>query len=296
MPNPSSSQSRSRIAWRRAALLVLLATGLLHTIDDASTAQAARSPVPAQVRAVHQLAHLSANVEAFCATLVETAEATAGSADPSMLQVLDDAARARWLAAIRDACQPDAARERHLRAFAVGYEADAARAVTDWYTSDTGRRLLALETSASETDWETEVSPFIDRLMKEPVDVERVKLFERIEAALQTTEDAAQLQAAIAEILTWSAQPLLPEAARTPPAEIDRELAALRLHFGQQLRRQQSVIFMYVYRDASDAELAAFADFAESPGARWLNASHRMAMLQLVAELREEIVAELGGV
>ncbi len=281
---------------RRGALIGTIAVfACALAVAVAERSGATTSTIPAQVRAVHQLADLRANVEAFCATLVETAEATARVADHPTLSKLDATARTRWLAEIRGACEPDAATERHLRAFAVGYDPDSARAVTDWYASDPGRRLLLLEAAAGETDWESEVSPFIDRLTREPVDLERVKLFERIDAALQTTEDAAQLQVGIGEILTFAAQPLLPERERTDSAEIEQELAAMRVQMAQQLRQQQSVIFMFVYRDASTEELEAFAAFAESPGARWLNASHRMAMQRLVVELRQEIVARLGG-
>ena len=38
--------------------------------------------------------------------------------------------------------------------------------------SETGARLLALEAAAGETDWDAEVSPFIDQITKEPVPVE----------------------------------------------------------------------------------------------------------------------------
>ena len=289
---PLDRHGRRRPVTLAAALVCAIAFGLWL----GPAAHAETKPVPAQVRALHRLARLDGNVASFCATLIETAELTAGDAEHPTMQKLDPAARSRWLAHIRNACEPARATEQHLRAFAADYDAEAARAVTDWYTSETGAKLLALEAEAAETDWDAEVMPFVDRIMKEPVPIERVELFERIDAALQPTEDAALLQAGIGEILTWSIQPLLPEADRTPRGQIDQELAALRLHYEQQMGRQQSVVFMFVYRDASEEELAAFADFSESKSARWLNACHRMAMLQLIAELREELVASLGGV
>jgi len=251
--------------------------------------------IPAQVRAVHQLADLGVNVESFCATLIENAEVALDADGHPLTSQIGTEQGARWLASIRGACEPQHATERHLAAFAAGYDAESARAVTDWYTSETGARLLQLERAAATTDWDAEVSPFIDQIVKEPVPIERVKLFERIDEATQSTADAAELQAGITSILTYSLQPLLPPADRTPPELIDEQLTALRAHLTQQLRGQQSIIFMFVYRGASDAELAAFADFSESAPARWLHTNHRMAMLQLVAELREAIVAELGG-
>ncbi len=278
----------------RAALLVCLMA--LGSAVAAPFAQAEPTAVPAQVRALHQLTDLSTNVESFCQTLVETAQLTIQTPDHPMTKQLDASQRERWLSAVTKACEPDRAVERHLRAFAADYTPDAARAVTDWYTSETGKHLLALEAAAAETDWDAEVSPFIDQITKEPVPVERVKLFERIDAAVQSTEDAALLQAGVGEILTYAARALMPEAERTPREAIDQQLAALRTHYAQQMRNQQSVVFMFVYRGASDEELAAFADFAESPAAHWLHASHRMAMLQLIAELREEVEAELSGV
>jgi hypothetical protein len=252
-------------------------------------------PVPAQVRAMHRLARLDGNVESFCATLVETAQLMLQTPDHPLLQQLDGAARERWLAGIQQACEPGRATELHLRAFAAAYQAEAARAATAWYTSETGQHLLSMEAAAAETDWDAEVSPFIDEIFREPVQLDRIALFERINAAMQTTEDAAILQAGISEILTYAARALLPEAERTPREAIDRDLEALRVHYGQQMRNQQQVVFLFVYREASDAELAAFADFAESPGAQWLNASHRMAMAQLISALRADVEAALGG-
>jgi hypothetical protein len=267
----------------------------LWLLGAAAVAADASKPVPAQVRAVHRLADLGGNVESFCTTLVETAELTLQTPNHPVASQLDAGQRERWLGAVKRACEPGRAIDRHLRAFAVGYDAAAARAVTAWYTSETGQRLLALEGAAAETDWDAEVSPFVDEITQEPVPVERVKLFERIEAALQTTEDAALLQAGIAEILTYSARTLQPETERAPREEIDRQLALLRSQYAGALRQQQSIVFMFVYREATDEALAAFADFAESDAARWLHTTHRMAMLQLVAETREQIEGELGA-
>lgn len=304
MSSPAASPSTTRPPGtrrvRRATLLALWLgigsiVGGLAASTDARTAHAAENVIPAQVRAVHQLADLGGNVTSFCATLVEQAEYTLQTPGHPLAQKLSKPQQTRWLAAVKEACEPERATRRHLAAFAAGYDSEAARAVSAWYTSEAGRRLLALEQGAADTNWDEEVMPFVDAIVKEPVPVERVKLFERIDRATQSTADAAELQAAISEILTFAAEALLPESERTPPEAIDRDLAAYRAHLTSQLAGQQSIVFMFVYRDASDADLAAFAEFSESPPARWLHTNHRMAMLQLVAELRAEIEASLGA-
>ena len=260
-----------------------------------ASADPASSAIPAQVRALHTLTDLGTNVDSFCRTLIENAATEMANPASPMNQNFDAATRTRWFAAIETACKTDEARERHLAAFAAGYDPTSARAVTDWYTSETGSRLLALEQAAAETDWDAEVLPFIEQYNREPVPVERVKVAERIDAATGATEDAALLQAGITSILTYGGRALAPEAERMPRAEIDAQVEALRQQLAGQMRAQQAIVFMFVYRDASDAELEAFAEFSESDAARWLFATHRMAMLQLIAETREDIEARLGG-
>lgn len=280
---------------------VFVAVGLVAAvgvIGSAALVGAAGAPspvIPAQVRALHTLADLGAHVDSFCATLVDDARAEAASSESPLGRSLDAPARARWLAAIETACQPQRARERHLAGFAAGYDAESARAVTDWYMGETGRKLLALEAAAAETDWDAEVVPFIEQYNREPVPLARVALAERIDAATGATEDAALLQAGIASILAHGGRALAPEAERLPRQDIDAQIEALRVSVAQQMRRQQSIVFLFVYREASDEELAAFADFTETPAARWLFATHRMAMLQLISEVREDVEARLAS-
>lgn len=289
MPRPLRA-ARPSLGCLRFALAVCLAASVCS-----ADAYADGEAIPAQVQAVHRIVDLGSNVESFCITLVENAEYTLSTPGHPLAEKLTKPQRARWIAAIRAACEPERATRRHLAHFAGGYDAEAARAVTDWYASETGHRLLAFERAAGDTDWDAEVMPFVDAIVQEPVPVERVKLFERIDAATRSTADAAELQTSITEILTYAAEALLPVDERRSPEAIDAHLAALRAQFASQLAGQQSVVFMFVYRDARDADLAAFADFSESAGARWLHATHRMAMLQLVAELRAEIEATLGA-
>jgi len=286
-----------QIDARRSARLLgplLVALGLFFAGE--TTGHAADAPViPAQVRAIHQVAKLGANVESFCATLIETARITLQTAGHPLRNQLNAEQQERWLAALEGNCRSDEMSERHLAAFAADYDAESARSVSEWYTSEAGKRLLEFETAAAETDWEAEVVPFVEQIMREPVPVERVKLFERIDAAVGSTDDAAILQIGIGEVLTAGAQALLPDEKRTPRAELDAQFAALRAQAAGQMHAQQSVIFMYVYREASNAELAAYAEFAESPAGRWLHSTHRLAMVQLLAEIREAVAAELSA-
>jgi hypothetical protein len=292
-PTPAPASRRASRKGVGPQLLALLALGL--TLGAPVPAFAKATVVPAQVRAIHQLADLGSNVQSFCETLIETAEITLRTEGHPIATQLDATQQKRWLASMRHACDVERANERHLAAFAADYNPEAARKVTDWYASDAGKRLLALENAAAETDWDAEVVPFIDEITKVPVPVERVKLFERIDTAVGSTEDAAILQSGIGEVLTWGAQALLPPAQRTPRAELDAQFAALRNQYAGQMRAQQSVIFMFVYRQATDEDLEAYTVFVESPSARWLHTSHRMAMMQLIAELREEVAQEVQG-
>ena len=259
-----------------------------------SAAADAPPAVPAQVKALHTLADLDTNVRSFCLTLVESAGAELTNPGSALQTLFDAETRTRWMTAIEKSCVPDEASARHLQAFAAGYDPEAARAVTDWYTSEAGRHLLALEAAAANTDWEAEVVPFVDRITKEPVPVERVKLVERIDAATGATEDAALLQAGIVSIQTMASQALLPAEQRAPTEQIDAQLELIRQSTAQQMRAQLSVIMLFMFQDASDEELAAYADFTESKPARWLFATHRMAMLQLIAEVREDAVQRLA--
>ena len=279
------SPTRHFAAWFAAATLWV-------SLPLAAAAEAPPA-VPAQVRALHTLADLDTNVRSFCLTLVESAGAELTNPGSALQTLFDADTRTRWMAAIEQSCVPESASERHLQAFAAGYDPESARAVTDWYTSEAGRHLLALEAAAASTDWEAEVVPFVDRITKEPVPVERVKLVDRIDAATGATEDAALLQAGIVSIQTMTSQALLPADQRAPTEQIDAQLELIRQSTVQQMRAQLSIIMLFMFQEASDEELAAYADFTESKPARWLFATHRMAMLQLIAEVREDAVRRL---
>ena len=295
-PRRRSNLWRTLISTIILVVLTLAFGPVASSADSPPSTSPSTSPViPAQVRAVYRLADLGTNVETFCLTLVENAGIELANESGALHQQLDAMQRTRWLSAIQTACQEDHARERHLAAFAVGYDAENARAVTRWYTSDTGRHMLEIEIEAAQTDWDAEISPFIDRITKSPVPVERVKLAERINAGSHAIEDTAMLQAGIASILTYGARALQPAGERTSRKGVDEQIEMIRQQIAYQMRAQQSVIFMFMYQDASDAELLAFAEFAESDAAQWLFASHRMAMLQLISEVREQVEAQLAN-
>jgi hypothetical protein len=203
-------------------------------------------------------------------------------------------AHMKLVRAVRTIATPGNARGAQLAAFTEAWDPSQGAAVMEWYRSEAGARLLAMETAASKADWERELSRYIDRMMSEdPASLRRIKLLERIARATDIAQDSADIQSGVDRILTLAARELTPEADRPSDLAVkaglrDRKAAALA-----GMRMQMSVVLQFIYRDASDDEVALQVDFVESEAGQWLLAANRSAILATLDDLQSDLQKQL---
>jgi len=60
------------------------------------------------------------------------------------------------------------------------------------------------------------------------------------------------------------------------------------------MRNEVLVLFLYVYRAATDAELEEYITFEESEAGRWFQGLYRRGMLEAVSAASEQVVRQIA--
>ncbi len=268
--------------------LPLLSPLLCWLVAAIAPAVVCRAEAEAEgARALYELADIGSSARELARELATRAETYPGT--------LSAAARARLRAAVRAVANEQRARDIAREAFAASYDARAARAVEAWYRSEPGERILAMEVKAATTDWERDMPRFVDSLNGIVTPLERVKVLERLQRATAAAQDSVAMQVGIARILTTASQALLDPSQRASESEIEASLAAMQEESLHKMRMQLSIVFLFVYRDATTDNLARYAEFAETGPASWLFSANRQAMQALAERLEAELVTRLAG-
>jgi len=244
-----------------------MAGGLLLAVALGASEVAHAEPGPPSAGSIAAEVFREAGIEVHARGLGEAVERATeravGSLDPATARVL----RARVAERVSAEALVEAARA----AFARAGMREPAERTRDFYRTPVGRRLRALEArTESGIDDET-ISAFVDTLFAEPVDLERVRILDRIARATRGAELAAEVDAIAARSI---ARVVHGDTGRdADSAALEAALAAIerdRAAAASMWRAQSSVLMQLVYRDATDDELRAYAAFAESPDGRWL--------------------------
>lgn len=251
---PTAAVHRAAGSWSLIALAAVLAfacagpgDGGRHTGD---TSLAAR---------VFQLAGVADHVRGLSEALVDAARVRALDLDAEGAdRLIERAHSVAETPTLIAAAETLFAERSDGRAFLVPAHA--------FLISATGRRMRALEEQAETELDDAAFSGFIDGLFGAPVPVERTALLERLGVATRGAEIAADTEAIAARVIVRALEQdgLAPASAPTLAAalaEIDRR----SVRTAERLRVQSIVWLQYVYRDASDEELAEYVAFAESP-------------------------------
>ncbi len=135
--------------------------------------------------------------------------------------------------------------------------------------SETGRRLRALESQADSELDEDAYSAYVDELFAAPVPLERIRLLERLAVATRGAQIAADIESIAARVVARAVDRRGGETSDALAAAFER-IDRQRVETVATLRAQSMVSMQYVYRRASDQELAEYVAFAESPAGAWL--------------------------
>jgi hypothetical protein len=149
------------------------------------------------------------------------------------------------------------------------YNADIMARVLTWYRSGTGRKMVRLEQSGAEPGQSVARRTYLATLENKQPSEKRLVLIFRIDESLRASEDAFATIKAVA--IGWSrvVEDLQGERDRTEVIQLETALAIYRAQARDEVGEDVLREMMYTYRDATDAELGAYAEFLDSDAGQW---------------------------
>ena len=149
------------------------------------------------------------------------------------------------------------------------YNADIMARVLTWYRSGTGRKIVRLEQSGAEPGQGAARRNYLSTLENKQPSEKRLVLIFRIDETLRASEDAFATIKAVATGWNRAVEDLQGERGRTEVSQLETALtiyrALARDEVGEDVLREM----MYTYREATDAELATYAEFLDSDAGQW---------------------------
>lgn len=154
---------------------------------------------------------------------------------------------------------PDSLRQRLRQRFADDFNEPHLRALLADVSGPVAQRMMALE-GASGNDPQGMVR-FIQQLSEKPLPEPRQALLSRLEAAVGASRQATEITLVTARAMM--------QGAGQAPANLEAELDKMRAAVEPRMREGLLHNLAYVFRDAGDEDLAAYAAIYESPHGRW---------------------------
>jgi hypothetical protein len=149
------------------------------------------------------------------------------------------------------------------------YDADALTRVQIWYRSATGKKMVRLEQSGVEPGQSQARKKYLATLENKQPSEERLVAVFRIDEASRASEGTFGAIKAVVNGWTRGIEQVVSEQGRQRAAqgETARDVfrAQMRDTVGEDVLREM----MYSYRDVTDTELRAYAEFLESDAGKW---------------------------
>jgi hypothetical protein len=166
--------------------------------------------------------------------------------------------------------------------------------VLGWYRTPLARRLTELEVAfTTSPNRERELAQFIARLRVEQLDLRRVELIQRLDAASGATKTSVELLMAVAQAVLRVADPYLPASRRLKPGQLESQARQLRLQSEEVLRQANTISMLYVYRSLEDGDIARYIQFLESDAGTWFGGAVRKATVTAFGAIIERTAHEL---
>ncbi len=149
------------------------------------------------------------------------------------------------------------------------YNADIMARVLTWYRSGTGRKIVRLEQSGAEPGQGAARRNYLATLENTQPSEKRLVLIFRIDESLRASEDAFATIKAVATGWNRAVEDLQGERDRTEVGQLETALTIYRAQARDELSEDVLREMMYTYREATDAELGAYAEFLDSDAGQW---------------------------
>lgn len=180
---------------------------------------------------------------------------------------------------VAHAFSADTLRTNMHHSLARSLDQERTRPLLSWLRSPLSQRIVALETASSTAEGQKELVAFINQLPSTPPASGRLTLIHRLEQAGNVTQGSAIVLAAAGAALRRTLAPLASPAGMSA-RDLDGPRAALAVDENYRYRIMISLLF--TYRELSDAELARYVSFLESPTGRWFTeVTHRTFLASL---------------
>lgn len=176
----------------------------------------------------------------------------------------------QWVAgSLQRVYSPDVYLKPIRQALLDDYDAGAMTRVLAWYRSPAGRKITRLEGAASQPGQGAAARKYLAGLEnKQPSDYRLVLIFSIDEARHTSAGTASALRASINGWFLGIEQ-LPSEEERPAIRQIEASIREYRGELRDDLADDVLRELMYAYRDASDGDLRAYAEFLESDAGRW---------------------------
>jgi hypothetical protein len=175
------------------------------------------------------------------------------------------------------------------------HDADALTRVLIWYRSATGKKMVRLEQSGVEPGHTQARKKYLATLEdKQPSEDRLVAVF-RIDEASRTSEGTFGAIKAVVNGWNRGIEQVMSEEGphRAAQGEIARDVfrAQIRDTVGEDVLREM----MYTYRDATDTELRAYAEFLESDAGKWFFNTAYKGQQAFLEKAVDKVAEEYAG-
>jgi hypothetical protein len=176
----------------------------------------------------------------------------------------------QWVTgSFKTAYAPEAYTKPIRQALLDNYDADAMARVLLWYRSPVGRKISRLETAAQVPNQGTARKTYLASLENKQPSEDRLVLVFRIDEGSRASDSTAA--ALRSSINGWNLgiQQVVADTERQRMVQIESVLTKYRAEFRDVIADDVLSELMYTYREATDAELRAYAEFLESDAGKW---------------------------
>jgi hypothetical protein len=260
----------TRTAACSIAAMLLALPALPSAAQEPGRAHAKPAPVDGKVAAVDEALRLSDLRNELAASRVWLKQLLDGTPN------LDPEAR-RWLwQTVASPLSLEGYTKAVRQALLDDYDADMIGRVLGWYRSPVGRKMARLEQVGLEPAQAQAKKAYLASLESKPPSEQRLVAVFRIDEASRRSQGAFDALKSVVSGWSSGIDDAISDQARQRAAEAETARASFRAQTRDMVAEDVLKDMLYAYRDATDAELGAYAEFHESDACRWLfNTAYR---------------------
>jgi hypothetical protein len=158
----------------------------------------------------------------------------------------------------------------------------------------TARKMAQLEGAADDPGVVEKLRAFAEKLKDAPPAPDRVARLVQLERVSETTDFLLDVRAAslVAAFRVLSA--VMPPEKRMRPAQLDAMVKELVSKQREAARQEMLLLFLYLYRDATDQELDEYIVVSASESGRWFQAVHRKGLIEALTTATEAAIRQVA--